>query len=312
MAEAALTDAQWEARSKGIGSSDAAAACGLSPWKSRAELWAEKTGRIIPEDISDRDIIHFGNVLEDVVAQEFVRRTGRQVQRWTKPYVKGYMVANVDRLIVGEDAVLECKTADRFTAHKWDGDVPIHYRMQVAHQLVAADKAHGELAVLIGGNQFAHYPIEADKELRDLIIAREGEFWSYVERNTPPPVSTAAEVLTIYQASKEKTIEAPAELIELHRELMTLRAEKKSTDARLDEIKDALCSHMIDAEILLGPDGKPMVTWKQAKGSTKVNYEQAYNILASLVDEESAGAALSAATYQTKGSRRFLPKEVKQ
>ena len=32
-------------RKQGIGSSDAAAAVGLNPYKSRLELWMEKTGR---------------------------------------------------------------------------------------------------------------------------------------------------------------------------------------------------------------------------------------------------------------------------
>ena len=37
---------EWlEVRKKGIGSSDAAAAIGLSPYKSQLELWMEKTGR---------------------------------------------------------------------------------------------------------------------------------------------------------------------------------------------------------------------------------------------------------------------------
>ena len=37
---------EWlEVRKRGIGSSDAAAAIGLSPYKSQLELWMEKTGR---------------------------------------------------------------------------------------------------------------------------------------------------------------------------------------------------------------------------------------------------------------------------
>ena len=38
--------ADWlEVRKTGIGGSDAAAAVGLSPYKSQLELWMEKTGR---------------------------------------------------------------------------------------------------------------------------------------------------------------------------------------------------------------------------------------------------------------------------
>ena len=39
-------------RQRGIGSSDAAAAVGLSPYKSPLTLWLERTGRQLPEDVS--------------------------------------------------------------------------------------------------------------------------------------------------------------------------------------------------------------------------------------------------------------------
>jgi predicted phage-related endonuclease len=43
-----LDRSQWlEVRHGGIGSSDAATAVGLNPYKSPLELWAEKTGRIV-------------------------------------------------------------------------------------------------------------------------------------------------------------------------------------------------------------------------------------------------------------------------
>ena len=42
---------QWlEVRKGGIGSSDAAAAVGLNPYKSQLELWLEKTGRSAAND----------------------------------------------------------------------------------------------------------------------------------------------------------------------------------------------------------------------------------------------------------------------
>ena len=41
-----LNREQWlQVRQQGIGSSDAAAAVGLNPYKSALELWLEKTGR---------------------------------------------------------------------------------------------------------------------------------------------------------------------------------------------------------------------------------------------------------------------------
>lgn len=316
MAEAALTPAQHEARSKGVGSSDAAAAVGLSPWKSRAELWAEKTGRITPPNLDDLEHIKFGNWQEESIARYFANERGKKVMRRSQSYVRDYMVANVDRLIVGEDAVLECKNVSEWGLEDWEGPEenrgPLYYRIQVHHQLVTAQKQYGVLAAFVGGNKYRDAVIQHDPEIAEMLIAREGEFWSYVERDVPPPVSTAEEVLVIYQTTKDRAINATAELVELHRELMALREDSKRIDSRIDALKDIVCSYLKDAEVLLGPDGKPLVTWRQAKGSTRVNYEQAFKILAEKVDEETSELALSASTYQTKGSRRFLPKEIKQ
>ena len=47
-----MSEKQWQDARKGsIGGSDAAAIVGLNPYKSAYALWAEKSGKIEPEDI---------------------------------------------------------------------------------------------------------------------------------------------------------------------------------------------------------------------------------------------------------------------
>ena len=53
-----LTREQWlDIRQLGIGSSDAAVAIGLSPYKCPLSLWLEKTARKAPEDISQKEAV---------------------------------------------------------------------------------------------------------------------------------------------------------------------------------------------------------------------------------------------------------------
>ena len=64
---------QWlDIRRSGIGSSDAAAAVGLNPYKSQLELWMEKTGRggALPQlDPNDEaSPMYWGTLLEPIVA----------------------------------------------------------------------------------------------------------------------------------------------------------------------------------------------------------------------------------------------------
>ena len=49
-------------RSEYIGGSDIASVMGLSRWKTPLQLWAEKTGNIPQEDLSDKEYIVFTKV----------------------------------------------------------------------------------------------------------------------------------------------------------------------------------------------------------------------------------------------------------
>lgn len=64
--------AEWlEARKDGLGASDAAALLGLSPWKTNVQLWEEKCGLVIPEDIGDKPYVRYGNDAEPLLRSFF-------------------------------------------------------------------------------------------------------------------------------------------------------------------------------------------------------------------------------------------------
>src|SRR5437868_10477255 len=77
---------EWlNVRRGGIGSSDAAAAVGLNPYKSQLELWMEKTGRdadLPKTDPNDEaSPMYWGTLLEPIVAAHYTKRTGNKVRR---------------------------------------------------------------------------------------------------------------------------------------------------------------------------------------------------------------------------------------
>lgn len=168
----------WEAlRNKGIGGSDAAVIVGKNKWKSPYTLFCEKTGKIEPEDLSNNEFVYWGNVLEDAVANRFCQDTGKKVRRCgtLADEDHDYMLANVDRLIVGENAGLECKTANGFKAKEWEGDeVPVSYILQCQWYMMITGADKWYIACLIGGNKFVQKEVprnEADIEfLREAAI----------------------------------------------------------------------------------------------------------------------------------------------
>ena len=201
-------------RKSGIGGSDAGAICGLNPYASPMSVYRDKTS----EDISDADneAMRQGRDLENYVARRFMEATGLKVRRSNMMYRSEEhpcLIADVDRLVVGEDAGLECKTASAYNADKWkDGEVPMHYLIQCCHYMAVTGKKAWYIAVVILGQEFKFAKITRDDAMIANLIAIEEAFWNnhIIPRIIPPPDGSKAcdEVLEQYfhQARKDSTI----------------------------------------------------------------------------------------------------------
>lgn len=178
-------------RKTGIGGSDAGAICGLNLCSSPLQVYLEKTDDSI-EDV-DNEAMRQGRDLEEYVARRFTEATGLRVQRSNKMYRSTeypFMIADVDRLVVGQDAGLECKTASAFQADKWkDGRVPTHYLLQCLHYMAVTGKKEWYIAVLIMGREFKYQKISWDNELIQKLITVEEAFWyqNIIPRKMPEP-----------------------------------------------------------------------------------------------------------------------------
>lgn len=171
---------EWLAqRQRGLGGSDAGTIMGVNKWKSKFQLYLEKSGEYYEE--VNNDYVYFGNLLEDVVAKEFERRSGKKVRRKNQMLVHpehDFMLANLDRVVVGEKALLECKTTSEYNLAEWEGDeVPASYLCQIQHYLAVTGYEKAYVAVLCGGNKFIWKEIPRDDELIGIIIENEKQFW---------------------------------------------------------------------------------------------------------------------------------------
>ncbi|MHB9836817.1 YqaJ viral recombinase family nuclease [Paraburkholderia terrae] len=187
---------QWLAeRRHGVGGSDAAASLGLSPYKSTFALWLEKTGEVEPDDIDHVERVHFGRIMEDIIAREYARRMGVKVRRRNEILrhpTYPWMLANVDRIIDGQKRGLECKNVDAmaFRMGEWGepgtDEVPEDYLLQCQHYMVVLDYPEWHLAACVGGNRLELFIIRRDPELAEMIIDGERDFWQRVERHDAP------------------------------------------------------------------------------------------------------------------------------
>lgn len=212
-----LDRSEWlKLRKTGIGGSDAGAICGLNPYSSQMSVYRDKTCEI-EEEQEDNESIRQGHDLEEYVAQRFMEATGLKVRKSNFMYrsvENPFMIADVDRLVVGEDAGVECKTVSAYNADKWkDGDIPLHYIMQCYHYMVVTGKRTWYIAAVILGQKFVYRRLEWDDALISGLIAAEKYFWTeHVEKGImPDPDGSKAcdEVLEQYfhTSRKESRIE---------------------------------------------------------------------------------------------------------
>lgn len=90
-------------RKKGIGGSDAGAICGVNKYRSAVSVFLDKTTEQTSE--FDNEAMRQGRDLEQYVAERFCEETGKKVRRANAIFSHSelpFMLANVDRLVVGE------------------------------------------------------------------------------------------------------------------------------------------------------------------------------------------------------------------
>lgn len=213
-----------EYRAASIGSSEAAVACGVSEYAQPYDLWLKKTGR--ETEILDNDAIYWGNVLEDVVATEFAKRTDLKVRRsnTTQRHASlAWMTAHLDRKIEGEKALLECKTINGFSAKDLD-EPKIDHLFQVHHAMLCTGYDRAYIAYLIYGMfapRFQIFEVPLDRELADLIVDTEADFWRHVETDTAPAIDPehgkASELIAkVYPGTNGETVYLPEGALHWH------------------------------------------------------------------------------------------------
>lgn len=262
-----LTHEEWlRLRKAGIGGSDAGAICGLNPYASPMSVYYEKTS-LETEDF-DNESMRQGRDLEDYVARRFMEETGLKVRRSNVMYQSEtypFMLANVDRLISGENMGLECKTASAYSADKWvENSVPAHYELQCHHYMAVTGAKAWYLAVVILGKEFKYKRIDRDEELIQNLITIEQDFWEnhVITRNMPDPDGSGIsnEVINRYFPSAvKKSIPLSANLNEqLKRREEIIHLTNKLTQEQ-NQIEQQIKLYMGEYEIAFNENYR--VTW---------------------------------------------------
>jgi putative phage-type endonuclease len=273
---ASLTDLSHEhwlelRRTSGIGSSDAAAVLGLSPWKSPLALFAEKTGLTEEDDnLDEKEYIEWGTALEPLIADKYQKVTGRQLSRPTAIYrheAYDWMIGSPDRFIQDDRGlgILEIKTVGSFHAKEWMEEPPLFYQVQLQHLLCVIGAKFGSFAVLIGGQKFAWCDAERNERFCSYLIEKEAIFWDGVIRGIAPEAdasdSTREVLRRMYPKDSGDSIALPPDAIAWDEQLQFAKAEIKAAKAREQEAENKIKAAIGNASIGVLP-GSGAYSWK--------------------------------------------------
>lgn len=267
-----ITEEQRKERVNYLGSSDAAGVLGLSPWSSPVKVWAEKSGALTPDDISDKFQIRHGNKMEPVIAEMYMEDTGEKVHRVNDTIYHPkypFIAANLDYRVVGKRKGLECKATSSYRGKEWEGEeMPAEVVIQCLHQMAVTGYTEWDAAVVIGNHALKIKTIKRDDAAIERLVQAEVEFWNnFVVPKIMPDRFTSRDKETLEklypEGVEDKAInlddeaQADAEL------LQGLGADFKDIEDRMETLRNKLRAKLGDAEMGLTRTHK--IYWSNMK-----------------------------------------------
>jgi putative phage-type endonuclease len=260
-----------------IGGSEAAAACGLDPYRSRVMLWAQKTGRVMPEHT---EAMRWGLLLEPVVKAELEHR-GYEItstpesgyQDEARPWLVGHPDGFTE--LDGWPAILEVKTGSSWAGREWHeaAGAPLAYVLQCQHYLELTGHSFALLACLVGGQRLELRRVTRDDDAIAAMVELEADLVRHVERDEPPPPdgseSAKAALAALYPESDA------AQTVRLDRDgwrdFQTLRRRREQRDAldrQIAELEQRLKARMGDALTAISPNDETVARWTSYERTT--------------------------------------------
>jgi putative phage-type endonuclease len=280
-APAMTTRADWlEWRRDGIGGSDAAAVCGLSPFGNPWTVWADKTGLTPLEGRPDDRGRRAGRLLEPAILEWFEEDSGIEVHERQALVVhpdRPWMRATLDGrayppAVEAQDptpdypaclGVVEAKWSNGRDA-RWTDGVPEYVVIQAQHQM-AVDQADRAYVAVLVGDAFLWYELERDDRAIGELMTIEERFWTkHVLGGMAPDVDGSNQTAQALRAAFARPMVEERELPDVADELIGdyLRATALMVGAKAARQKAANRLQVLMGSAEVGTvRGRPVVRW---------------------------------------------------
>lgn len=268
-----LSYSEWlKHRKRGIGGSDAGALLGFNRYKSPFDVYVDKTTEY-SADLSDNEKVYWGSVLEPIVAAEFAKRTSKKVEHVNailRHSEHEYIIANIDRRVVGENSILECKTTGVFNEAAWKNEeIPESYICQCQHYMAVTGAEMCYIACLIGGQKLIIKTILRDDEFIEYLLNAEVKFWKEaILAGSPPDIDGSANAARYLSSrfgrSDGGSIQMTSDLEEICDERQSLKKQEADIKVKIAECDNKIKLRMGENAYAFG--NKYKVSWTNTNG----------------------------------------------
>jgi putative phage-type endonuclease len=256
-------------RREKIGGSEAAAACGIDPYRSRRLLWYEKVNGIEREE---SEAMRLGTLLQPAIA-EIVAERGYEIMPapadgFVHPERK-WMIVHPDGLAAldGQKCIVEIKTRGTGWTDE-DERALFPYIMQVQHGMEVLACDVGLLAVLHGGYGGLRLDVR-EVERDDALIARmvelEQEIVDAVRTLQPPPARGAKSdddsLKLEFPRSDGSAVRATGDVWQMVKDARLLKEQRDEVDRQYKERVQNIQAYMGEAEQLVSPFDDQACRW---------------------------------------------------
>lgn len=231
---------EWlEFRKGKIGSSDIPVIMGVSPWKTRYELWLEMTGRSGPKEVTRA--MERGRELEPIARDLFCKQRGIEMS----PQVLTYMawmkaIASLDGITIDGVWLLEVKCPsvprmiDELQYYHKNHKVSDLYNYQMQWGMMVSGAGRGSLMLYYDDEANTDLDVVADKELQEKLLKEAKAFMELVEKDIAP--ETEEEEYILIEDEGFETL--ASEYVEIDGKIKELESMKRGFKSRLIEYSD--------------------------------------------------------------------------
>ena len=293
-----------------LGGSDAAALCGIHPYKTPGDVVKEKIGLKEQPEKSYR--MDKGLYLESLISDWYTTQTGTSLDKikFCRHAEHEHLGGHPDRIRVrdGKTQLVEIKTTQDWNLYK-DLEVPPWHKAQLYHYAMVLKSypdldLHPEALVIVDRGQAEPevIPVELDYDKLDKLRDEELAFWiSYVETRVLPDPHNTIEALGRWPDTTEEVVEFSESDLLLLAQYHAIKATQKKDKEDLESVRLQLMRKMGEA----GDGtykGKIVCTWHK-RSTTRLSTK-------SLQADPEAAALVEKHTF-TNDTRVLLPKKVK-